>query len=282
MGDTHPISCPLSMAGRVGWVSPELSELSPELSSAFHGRACRMGVPELSGFQIEDVTDHALDASGVGLVTCEPEHVYVTHASHSVQRGADTVSTAGTVSVEAGFDDEYDAGAKLLTVAYQVGPTLVAQVNPFDATKIELVVIGTDGRDEIDVKEGDVAGVIEVKIKEKQLGKFKVRNEHGPTIDRIVIYGLGGDDDIKIHKNVGLIPSELYGGDGDDKLRGGEGDDFLSGGNGDDVLSGKGGRDVLVGGLGKDKIDGDDDDDKTDEELSELLTLIELDFVNND
>jgi Ca2+-binding RTX toxin-like protein len=214
-----------------------------------------------SGFQIEDVTHHALDASGLGLVTWEPGHVYVTHDSQSAQRGVDTVLEGGTVNVENGFDDAYDAGAKLLTVAYQDGPTLIAQMNPFDVTERELLVIGTEGRDRIRVKKGDVEGAIEVKIKEKHHGKFKVENEHGPTIDRVAVFGMGGDDDIKVHRNVGVLAVEVYGGDGNDRLRGGEGDDYLSGGPGDDVLSGKGGRDVLVGGLGKDKIDGADDDD---------------------
>jgi Ca2+-binding RTX toxin-like protein len=124
-----------------------------------------------------------------------------------------------------------------------------------------LVVIGTEGRDKIDIKEGDVEGAIEVKIKDKGRGKFKVKNEHGPVVDRVVVYGLGDNDDIKVHKSAGAISTELYGGPGNDKLRGGEGDDYLSGGPGDDVLSGKQGRDVMIGGLGKDKIDGDDGDD---------------------
>jgi hypothetical protein len=88
-----------------------------------------------------------------------------------------------------------------------------------------------------------------------------LKDEFGPNVERIVVFGQAGDDDIKVHKNLGPVPTELYGGDGNDKLRGGEGDDYLSGGDGDDVLSGKGGRNVMIGGLGKDKIDGDDADD---------------------
>ena len=214
-----------------------------------------------SGFQIEDVTHHAIDASGIGLVTWEAETIYVTRHSGSVQRGVDSVPTAGTVNVEAGFDDSYDAAEKLLTVAYQDGPKLTAQIDPFDATKRELVVTGTPGPDKIDLKAGDEPGAIEVKIKGKQHGKFKIKDAHGPTIDRIIVFGLAGDDDIKVYRSLGSIPAELYGGDGDDKLRGGDGDDYLSGGDGDDVLSGQEGRDVMIGGLGKDKIDGDDGDD---------------------
>ncbi len=314
-----------------------------------------------SGFRIEDVVYHALDAADSGLVTWQAGQVYVTADNLPVQRGVDVVPAGGTVQVEAGIDDDYDAGAKLLTVAYEGGPTLTAQMNPFDANLLEIVVVGTEQRDRIVIKQGDVAGAIEVLFKEKRRGKFKVRNEHGPTVDRVVVFGLGGNDDIKVRKNVGPITAELYGGDGNDKLRGGEGDDYLSGGDGDDILSGKGGRDVMIGGAGRDRIDGggeddilvggiyvesenraavnaimaewsrkdidyaarvdnilnggglngdflftaatilddhakdklrgrtgldwflaDDDDARTDQKLSELLTLVELDFVNSD
>lgn len=214
-----------------------------------------------SGCQIEDVVDHALDNSGVGLVIWESGAVYVTPGSGSVQRGVDAVAENGRVNVQGRFDKDYDAAGKLLTVAYQDGATLIAQLNPFDTTVRELVVIGTEGRDKIEIKAGDVDGAIEVKIKEKGRGKFKVRNEHGPVIDRVVVYGLGDDDNIKVHSKAGAISTELYGGPGNDKLRGDEGDDYLWGGPGDDVLSGKHGRDVMIGGLGKDKIDGDDGDD---------------------
>ncbi|MCA9200004.1 MAG: hypothetical protein KDA87_20835 [Planctomycetales bacterium] len=171
------------------------------------------------------------------------------------------MSSSGTVHVQSGFEGAYDAGDKLLAVAYEDGPTLIAQMNPLDPTQRELVILGTEQRDKIDIQKGDVEGAVEVRFNEKHLGKFKVKNEHGPTIERIVVYGLGSDDDIKVHKNAGQIPTELYGGPGNDKLRGGEGDDYLSGGDGDDVLSGQAGRDIMIGGLGSDKINGDDGDD---------------------
>jgi Ca2+-binding RTX toxin-like protein len=123
-----------------------------------------------------------------------------------------------------------------------------------------LFVGGSDGRDKIDVKAGDEPGWIKVKINEKDF-KIKIEEEFAPTIDRIVVYGRGGNDYIKVHKSVGAIPAELYGGDGDDKLGGGQGHDVLVGGDGDDLLAGKDGRDLLIGGLGKDKIVGDGGDD---------------------
>ena len=53
------------------------------------------------------------------------------------------------------------------------------------------------------------------------------------------------------------VGSDLYGGDGDDKLTGGRGDDTLDGGDGDDELRGAGGDDLLKGGKGDDSLYGD-------------------------
>ena len=53
------------------------------------------------------------------------------------------------------------------------------------------------------------------------------------------------------------VGSEIYGGDGDDKLTGGRGDDTLDGGDGKDELRGAGGDDLLMGGKGDDSLYGD-------------------------
>jgi filamentous hemagglutinin family protein len=55
-----------------------------------------------SGFDIEDRVAHALDVSGLGLVTWNAGNVYVTQASGSIQRGLDAVSAGGTVNVSSG------------------------------------------------------------------------------------------------------------------------------------------------------------------------------------
>ena len=53
------------------------------------------------------------------------------------------------------------------------------------------------------------------------------------------------------------VGSDLYGGDGDDKLTGGRGDDTLDGGDGDGELRGAGGDDLLKGGKGDASLYGD-------------------------
>jgi filamentous hemagglutinin family protein len=55
-----------------------------------------------SGFDIEDRVAHALDVSGLGLVTWNAGNVYVTQASGSIQRGLDASSVGGTVNVSSG------------------------------------------------------------------------------------------------------------------------------------------------------------------------------------
>ena len=55
-----------------------------------------------SGFDIEDRVGHALDATGLGLVTWNAGNLYVTQTSGSVQRGIDAASVGSTVNVGAG------------------------------------------------------------------------------------------------------------------------------------------------------------------------------------
>jgi uncharacterized delta-60 repeat protein len=80
------------------------------------------------------------------------------------------------------------------------------------------------------------------------------------AVDRIVVYGNGGDDTIQPQGTVS-IPVEIYGGAGNDKIKGGTGADVLVGGDGDDLITGGVGRNFMVGGLGADKVIGDVDDD---------------------
>jgi hypothetical protein len=54
------------------------------------------------GFAVEDRVLHALDFTGLGLVTWSPGNVYVTQASGSIQRGVDAASAGNTVNVAAG------------------------------------------------------------------------------------------------------------------------------------------------------------------------------------
>jgi hypothetical protein len=67
------------------------------------------------------------------------------------------------------------------------------------------------------------------------MGTFKFEEtvnpaDHEAVICAIVIYGLDGNDDIKIHGDVDGLRAFLFGGAGDDKIKGGKEEDILSGG----------------------------------------------------
>ncbi len=69
----------------------------------------------------------------------------------------------------------------------------------------------------------------------------------------IRIFGLGGNDDLRLDEANGpLPPAEMDGGDGIDSLTGGSGADILEGGHGKDTLRGLSGNDTLSGGPGDD------------------------------
>ncbi|MFV2069987.1 MAG: calcium-binding protein, partial [Pirellulales bacterium] len=150
-----------------------------------------------------------------------------------------------------------------------------------DGTKV-LVVRGSSAGDKIDVKLGSLANTFKIKIKTGALGgsigsvadptaghigaggsfhmgTFKF-DQSAEAISKVIVYGLDGNDSIKVHSTVGVM-GWLFGGNGDDKLRGGKGDDLLVGGAGNDKIDGKAGRDILIGGLGADKMRGKQDED---------------------
>lgn len=69
-----------------------------------------------SGFDIEDRVGHALDATGLGLVSWNAGNLYVTPASGSVQRAIDTASVGNTVNVAAGTYGGFRVNVAGLTV----------------------------------------------------------------------------------------------------------------------------------------------------------------------
>ena len=151
-----------------------------------------------------------------------------------------------------------DGGSDTVTLDIEVS-TVVVTVDPQTGETV-LFIGGSNGKDKIEVKKGKKTGTIKVKVENKD-DKTKFEDEFGPGIDRIVVYGRDGDDDIKVHRHVPVRSTELYGGNGNDKLHGGDGDDVLVGGEGKDKLQGGRGRDILLGGAGKDDLKGGHGDD---------------------
>ncbi len=74
-------------------------------------------------------------------------------------------------------------------------------------------------------------------------------------IEKLLIYGGAGNDNISIDSSV-TIATEIYGGSGDDIITGGSGNDLIYGGEGRDIIYGGNGRNELYGGEGRDIIEG--------------------------
>lgn len=212
------------------------------------------GAP-LAGFGLEDAIYHGMDAAGLGrVITDTSGDIYVTRNSGSIQRGVDYAASGGTVFVQGDMNGAYAVGTKLLTVAYQGGPTLSLQADPIYAGTTMLVVLGTPGDDKMVFNPSSGGtGAIDVLFNSLPKGSF------APT-GRLVAYGLAGNDDVQVAGGISR-PAWLFGGDGDDRLKGGSGWNVLVGGDGDDLLVGGSNRDLLIGGRGADRIVGNESDD---------------------
>ncbi len=141
----------------------------------------------------------------------------------------------------------------LLANGIIVDPGVPVQMDP--ATLLpsgRLMIVGTDGNDDIKVNPGGGSAEIKVNVNGQQWTFVGVTE--------IVIYGLAGNDDIQVAGGISLS-AWLYGGDGNDRLKGGGGNNVILGGDGDDLLVGGNDRDILIGGIGADRIVGNAADD---------------------
>jgi hypothetical protein len=212
------------------------------------------GVDITSPYRIKDKIFDALNAGGGGLVTYVPGSAFITVSSGSIQRGVDAIAQGGTVHVEAGSYKQYDAGSKLVTIAFENGPILSQQTDALNPSVRTLIVIGTPGNDKILFNPGDgAAGTVKVQVNDVAQGTFS------PT-GRLIAYGGAGDDNIQVASGI-MLPAWLYGGDGNDRLKGGGGNNVLLGGSGDDVLIGGAGQNLLIGGEGADILNAGGEDD---------------------
>jgi len=133
--------------------------------------------------------------------------------------------------------------------------------DPFNPGQFVLYIGGTAFNDEIEV-ERQGTNLYKVEVETEGPGNNESEWEatfNGP-ISRVVVYGLAGDDKIKIEDSV-TVPALLDGGAGNDKLDAGGGNSVLIGGSGNDKLKGGKGRDLLIGGTGADELQGKDGDD---------------------
>ncbi len=133
-------------------------------------------------------------------------------------------------------------------------------VDPLAASRCILVVVGSQGDDQIKIKDYQKDDdLLRVKIRDRE-EDVRYRGLVSADVDRILVFGLRGADDITIDKDI-TVQTMLWGGEGDDRIKGGGGNDVILGEKGDDKIDGGDGRDILIGGTGSDKIHGDDGDD---------------------
>ena len=123
-----------------------------------------------------------------------------------------------------------------------------------DPTKTQLSVYGFSGNDTIVISPVGNTGTVQVTINDVVMGTFT-----GVT-GRIVVYGLGGNDNLQVSGSV-KPQTWLYGGEGNDRLNAGNGSAVMLGGTGDDLMTGGSGRDIMIGGTGADRIVGNAGDD---------------------
>jgi Ca2+-binding RTX toxin-like protein len=144
------------------------------------------------------------------------------------------------------------------TNVFPPGPLVMTEPDPCDPTCTALLVLGSSENDQIEVKLGSVnhPNNYQVTIKNSS-GTTTVKGTAGPDpLCRVIVYGLDGDDTIKVDSHGRNIPAWLFGGNGKDKLTGSKGADVLVGEAGNDELNGDNNRDLLIGGTGTDKANG--------------------------
>ena len=129
-----------------------------------------------------------------------------------------------------------------------------------------LTVTGTDGRDQIVVREHH--DTISVKGMQIDVGGVLQSSVPASAVTSVAVNALGGNDRVDVRTlkvgaavDGGAGNDVILGGAGDDSLTGGDGNDILSGGAGDDSLDGGAGNDSESGQAGNDDLAGDDGKD---------------------
>jgi acid phosphatase len=192
------------------------------------------------------------DGARVPAVVISPyaKQGYVDHTQH------DTLSILKTIEERYRLKalNDLDANASDLSSSFQKTAAvsvaqITRQVDASNPGKFALVVVGTQGDDNIQItlEGGDLH--VRARGQDWTADRFFAASE----ISRIEVYGQGGDDRITVADEV-TQPAMLFGGAGDDHLRAGGGPTVLAGGSGKDDLRGGPNRDLLIGGKGGDEL----------------------------
>ena len=190
------------------------------------------------------------DGSPVQTVT-GPATMQVAHTFHKVSaQGVFTI--LATVTDPRGLQSSTAAKAEFGVLGWSI------MIDPTNSAKCILVVVGSQGSDNIKIKDKD-NDKYKIKIRDLE-EQVQYKGTIYGDVNRVLIFGLGGDDDITFDDDI-EVGASIWAGMGNDKIKGGEGDDIIYGEAGNDILFGGKGRDILIGGTGADKIHGDQHDD---------------------
>jgi phospholipase C len=192
------------------------------------------------------------DGSRVPAIVISPyaKQGYVDHTQH------DTLSILKTIEERYQLAplNSLDASASDLSSNFKKAPAvsvaqIYRQVDANNPGKFTLVVVGTEGDDNIQITHEGTDLHVRARGDDWKADKFFAAGD----ISRIEVYGQGGDDRITVADDVSQ-PAMLFGGAGDDYLKAGGGPTVLVGGTGKDTLIGGLNRGLLIGGKGGDEL----------------------------
>jgi hypothetical protein len=209
-------------------------------------------------YRTADLMDDGLDSAGRGLVTFVAQNAFVTKTSGGIQRAVNLVPAGYTINVQAGGSyGDYTVGSKLLTVAFQNGPTLklIADAAFGPGTTTLRVTGGPQDNTRIDIGRGDPGSTVEVDFVNYPDSNFS------PTGGLVVHAGGGKMAHIQIDSLV-TLPALLFADGVDAHLKGGGGPTVAIGGGGTNThLEGGRGRSILIAGTGAAHLKGHSGDD---------------------
>jgi Ca2+-binding RTX toxin-like protein len=190
-------------------------------------------------------------------------------------RGKQAVGYARRLVVERLEDRQLLATIPITTLNGPGGVATAAIQDDADNTGLHVLMVTGTNRNDFIAIEPQVMGSpqIRIRINGQTVGSFPTT-----AFERIVAYGLNGDDTIVVNGALsqsatllgGTGSDNIFGGSGDDRisgesgsdrLYGGNGNDTLEGGDGNDFMDGQGGNDTLFGEAGNDRLYGSAGDD---------------------